>query len=246
MPKAFNVTFPNGHTASAANVQNYAELVEALIEMGLNQPRPTIVLVGGAAGLQSKDLERLRPLFAEALVPLAHRLDAAVIDGGTDTGVMALMGQSRNDATADFPLIGVLPASMVTLSDKSQQGSRGLRVEPNHSHFILVPGSLWGDETAWMTSTVEAMTGDGACVTVLLDGGETAWEDVAESVRAERPVIVVGGSGRVADILAAALGGAESDQRALGLARSGFLQSVRFEQGPAALIEAITGVLSAP
>lgn len=244
MPSTFNVTFPSGHGAIAAHVQNPADLVEAVAEMGLIQRNPIIVLVGGADGLQPNDLDRLRPIFSGALIPLAQRLGATVVDGGTDSGVMSLMGQARNKAGADFPLIGVLPARMVTLPQQSPHGTELLGVEPNHTHFILVPGSRWGDESPWMTSIVEAIAGDSPSLTVLVDGGETAWEDVAESVRAGRRVIVVDGSGRVADILAAALAGTESEERALSLVSSGLLRAVGFDQGPTALREAAMGIIS--
>ena len=144
---------------------------------------------------------------------------------------------------ADSPLIGVVPASMVTLPNQSQQATGSLEVEPYHTHFILVPGSRWGDEAPWMTSTVQAMADGSPTVTVLVDGGETAWEDVSESVRAQRPVIVIDGSGRVADILAAALAGKQVEERALRLAGSGFLQAVRTDDGPAELTEAAMRIL---
>ena len=244
MPRTFTVNFPNGRTASAAKVQNHSELIAAITEMELDRPRPTIMLVGGAGGLQPEDLRRLRPIFTDALVPLVWQLGAAVVDGGTDFGVMALIGQARDAAKADFPLIGVLPANMVTLPNESPQATGKLQVEPHHSHFILVPGSHWGDETAWMTSIVEAIAGDSPSLTILVDGGETAWEDVAESVRAGRQVIVVDGSGRLANIFAAALAGKPSDERALSLVSSGLLQAVPFDDGPTALNEAAMRIIS--
>ena len=95
-----------------------------------------------------------------------------------------------------------------------------------------------------MTSTVEAISGGEPSVTVLVDGGETAWEDVAESVRARRPVIVVDGSGRVADTLAAALAGKEAERKALELAKSGLLQAIGLKEGSAALVNLMRRTLS--
>ena len=95
MPKSFSVTFSNGLTAFAAHVHEAEELTAAVIEMGLGRPRPTIVLVGWADGLQQTDQDR--PLFVEMLAPLVQDLGACVVDGGTDTGVMRLMGRARAD-----------------------------------------------------------------------------------------------------------------------------------------------------
>jgi hypothetical protein len=65
--------------------------------------------------------------------------------------------------------------------------------------------------------------GDGS-VTFLVNGGEIAWEDVAQSVKAGRPVIVIEGSGRTADALASALHGQTTDERAKRLVATELLQ----------------------
>jgi hypothetical protein len=73
----------------------------------------------------------------------------------------------------------------------------------------------------------------GASVTVLANGGEVAWSDAGESVAAGRPVIVVDGSGRTADVLAAALRGEPADSRAAPLVASGLVHACTLE--PASL-----------
>ena len=80
-----------------------------MTELDLHAPGPVVVLVGGADGLDDDQLARLRPLFEEGLAPLADALGACVIDGGTDTGVMGLIGQARAKLGAGFPLIGCRP-----------------------------------------------------------------------------------------------------------------------------------------
>jgi hypothetical protein len=62
-------------------------------------------------------------------------------------------------------------------------------------------------------------------VTVLVNGGDTAWEDVRHSVEAGRPAIAVAGSGRTADRLAQALRGEIADERAIALSASGLLRA---------------------
>jgi thiamine biosynthesis lipoprotein ApbE len=61
---------------------------------------------------------------------------------------------------------------------------------------------------------------------VLINGGEITWVDAAESVEEGRSVVVIAGSGRAADTLAAALNGATTEQRAKTLVASGLLQAV--------------------
>jgi hypothetical protein len=68
------------------------EVPGRLAELGLRPPRPVVVLVGGADGLDDAGLARLRPLFEEGLAPLADSLGACVVDGGTDAGVRSRPG----------------------------------------------------------------------------------------------------------------------------------------------------------
>ena len=244
MPESFTLTFPNGITAFAARVQGAAELPAAVGQMGLSGPRPTLVLVGGADGLHQPDLHRLRPLFAGTLAPLAQDLGVSVVDGGTDAGVMRLMGQARADAKGDFPLIGVAAVGTITLPGASLTPPGTSSLEPNHTHFLLVPGSRWGDESPWLSRTAEVLADGAPSVTVLVDGGETAWQDVTESVQAHRPVVVVAGSGRVADTLAAALAGEATGERARELAASGLIHSVKLSESSDTLTQLIGEILS--
>jgi SLOG in TRPM, prokaryote len=183
------------------------EVPGRLTELDLHAPRPVVVLVGGADGLDDDQLARLRPLFEEGLAPLADALGACVIDGGTDTGVMGLIGQARAKLGAGFPLIGVSATGTVAEADSPS-------LEPNHSHVVLVPGSKWGEESPWLAEIASQVAGDSPSVTVVVNGGEVTFQDAARSVEAGRPVLVVGGSGRTADTMAAALHEDSKDKRA--------------------------------
>jgi hypothetical protein len=75
-----------------------------------------------------------------------------------------------------------------------------------------------------------------------MNGGEITLDDVTRSVEAGRPVLVVDGSGRAADDLAAALAGGSSDERLTALAASGLLTVVPVDD-PAALARALAAAL---
>ncbi len=204
MEKPFKIAFSNELAASAIRVQDSADLSVALREVGLDRPRPTLVLVGGAGGMSDTDLARLRPLFVKTLAPLAEALGAFVVDGGTDVGVMRLMGQARAETGATFPLVGVAVAGTVALPDVAPSRPDAAPLEPHHTHFVLAPGSDWVDGVPWLTRVAGELAGEAPSVTVLVNGGEIAREDVAHSVAVGRPVVVVAGTGRLADEIAAA------------------------------------------
>jgi len=220
------------------------ELPSRLAELHLGGARPVIVLVGGADGLDEAQLARLRPLFEEGLAPLADALGACVIDGGTDTGVMGLIGQARAKLGATFPLIGVSARGTVAEAGGTASPDDAPSLEPNHSHVVLVPGSRWGEESPWLADIASQLAGEAPSATVVINGGEVTFDDAARSVEAGRPVLVVAGSGRAADTMAAALQENSQDKRAAELAASGLVQVVDLGAGPHALARAVAGVLT--
>lgn len=211
----------------SVRVTDPSELPGALRRLGLGTPRPVVALVGGAAGLQDGD--RLRGLFTDELVPVVRRTGAAIVDGATDAGVIALVGRAHaDDEAAAFPLVGVAVEALVPAEAE---------VEPHHTHLLLVPGTAWGDETPWLARVVGALAGPRPSVTVLVEGGEIALADVEASVAAGRRVVVVEGSGRTADALAGAATGPRLD----ALRASGLVEAV----APGSLAGVLAQILEA-
>jgi hypothetical protein len=76
-------------------------------------------------------------------------------------------------------------------------------LEAHHTHFLFVPGEKWGDESPWLSMVATALAGSAPSATLLVNGGDVSRRDVALSLQARRPVVVVAGTGRLADELAA-------------------------------------------
>ena len=179
-----------------------AERLACRLHAGLNRyslAQPPIDVVGGAGDLP--DDQGLGSLFAE-IVALSERLRSSIVDGGTDAGIMRLGGKASAAAQATFPLVGVAAEGTVVIPGGLPAGEDAYPLEPNHSRFVLVPGSDWGDEVPWLGRVAEALAGSAPTATVLVNGGDVARRDVEASVEAGRAVVVVAGSGRAADELA--------------------------------------------
>ncbi|UBF24660.1 hypothetical protein K9N68_23725 [Kovacikia minuta CCNUW1] len=245
MEHPFEIIFPNGSTAEVIQLHSSADLDFILQKLGIDDQRPAMVVIGGASKLSEADFNRVRQLFAKVLAPLAQKWRAAVVDGGTDAGVMRLMGQARMEIGADFPLVGVIPIGLATLPNQTAPSPEAAPLEANHTHFVLVPGSRWGDESMWIASIASAIADATASVTVLVNGGEVAWRDASESVEADRSLIVVAGSGRTADILAKAVRGQSTDQRADEIVSSGLVQAIDLEAGASAFAIMIEEIFAA-
>jgi hypothetical protein len=232
-----------GASILVTRVERGGDLGATLRAMGLALSRPVLVIVGGAGGLDEAAQVRLRSLFVEGLAPLAARLDVTVVDGGTDAGVMRLMGEARTEIGGTFPLVGVAPAGKAAIPG-DPSATEGHRLEPRHSHIVLVPESTWADGAPWIADVASAIAGSQPSVTVLIDGGEVSWTDAQASLAAGRPVIVVAGTGRVADELASAGQGSADDRRAAALIASGQLIVVDFADGLGAVAAAVDRVLA--
>jgi SLOG in TRPM, prokaryote len=210
-------------------VEEEGDLPPALAQLGLAPAAGAIALVGGAEGMSPDELRRVEPLFRDALVPAASSAGAVVVDGGTDAGVMRLVGRAWADAGASFPLVGVVAAALLDGRDGTAGRDDAPLPEPHHTHFVLVPGSKWGDESPWLARVVTVLA-PAASVTLLVNGGEIAWDDVERSVAAGRRVIAVEGSGRTADELAAAVRGDGSDPRAQALIESRLVEAIAWDE----------------
>jgi len=244
MEKPFQINFSTGQTANTIRVDNFSDLPNAVKNLGLPNSSPTIVIVGGASGISDSDLVLLRQMFVEVLAPLAQSLGAVVVDGGTDAGVMQLMGNARTQTGSTFPLIGVAAIGTVVLPHTTAGSANTAPLEPNHTHFVLVPGSNWGDESPWIASIASQISLGKPSLTIVINGGEITWQDVSQSVKADRPILTLAGSGRTADKIAAALAGGAMDERARELIAFGQVQSIDLMKGSDSIAQAITGMLS--
>ena len=242
MEKLFSIAISNGLTAPAIRVESRKDLSNAMNELDFHSPRPVLVILGGAGKMSEADLTRLRSFFVKVLAPLVEELGASVVDGGTDFGVMQMIGQARAEISATFSLIGVIPVGKVALSGQIPPESTAL--EPHHSHFVLIPGSNWGDESPWLADVATLVAKDTPSVAVLVNGGEISQKDVSESLKANRPVLAVAGSGRLADTLTAALRGETTDEGVRELVASGLVQAIDFKESFDDLTELIKSYLS--
>ncbi len=210
--------------ASLVHVDSLRQIPLAVKHLGVPQGRPVIVVVGGAGRLSDQDLHKIEHLFQNVLAPVAETCGAVVVDGGTDAGVMKLMGKARSLTKSHFPLVGVSPGELSILPDTQASHTEAAPLEPNHTHFILVKGDRWGDESKYLARVATQIAGKSPSIAIVINGGEITLRDAECSVQEKRPLWVIEGTGRTADRLVAATRGAEDD-RLLRIAESGYVQT---------------------
>jgi hypothetical protein len=181
-----------------------SDLTQAISGLGLEGNHPVIVLIGGDIDqLQAEATRRA----IQTISRLAEDMNAAVICGGTDTGVMAEIGQIRGQKSYQFPLVGVAPKELVSWPGGPRStkflwwGKQRWQLEPHYSHFILVPGSQFGDASPWIVDAATILSEGNRSVTILINGGEVSRKDIELSLEHGRPVIALSRTGRLADEL---------------------------------------------
>ena len=182
-----------------------SNLGQAISELRLDSGYPVIVLIGGGIDEQEAAVTRRA---IQTLANIAEDMNAAVICGGTDMGVMAEIGQIRWQNHYKFPLVGITLEELVTWPGGPRStkflwwGKQRWQLESHYPHFILVPGSQFGDESPWIVDTATILSKGHQCVTVLINGGEVSRKDIELSLENDRPVIALSRTGRLADELA--------------------------------------------
>jgi hypothetical protein len=123
----------------------------------------------------------------------------------------------------------------------------GAELEPGHTGVVVVPGTAWGDESPWLATVARHLAGDSPAVTLVVNGGEITFQDIANSIADRRPVIVVDGTGRTADLIARATADPtatpDDDLRPAAIAASSLVQVISLAD-PAVLAAAVESSLT--
>jgi hypothetical protein len=197
------INFPDGQAFCVFPAER-SDLAQAISELHLNENYPVIVLIGGEIDRQEAEATRRA---IQTISRIAEELNALIVCGGTDMGVMAKIGQMRAQNHYKFPLIGITLEEMATWPEGPRStkfmwwGKQRWQLEPHYSHFILVPGSDFGDESPWIVDAATILSKGRQSVTILINGGEVSRKDIKLSLKHGRPVIALSSTGRLADEL---------------------------------------------
>jgi len=195
------IYFPDRHTPCVFPMLR-SDLPEATSELKLDGSYPVIVLIGGEIDEHQAHASQQA---IQTIAKVAERLHAVIICGGTNMGVMAKIGQIRLLNHYKFPLIGVAPEELVAWPGGPHNtkflwwGKQRWQLESHYSHFILVPGSQFGDESPWIVDAATILSKGHSSVTILINGGEVSRKDIDLSLEDGRLVIALNHTGRLAD-----------------------------------------------
>jgi hypothetical protein len=238
----YTIRFREGRAARAIRVHPTISTAKIVRLLRLQSPRPMLFVSGGATDMSSSDIQETRDIMQTVVARFAHERSLGVVDGGTASGVMAMMGAARRDHGYDFPLIGVSPLGLIAYPGYHNP-KKEADLDSGHSHFVLIDSAEWGDETELYMALTHTLAGDRPRMGVLANGGQiTRKEAYLATCVYDMQILVLADSGRFADELAAAVKrGASDNPTVRKIIRSGNVQVVSIHDG----VEAVWDRLAA-
>lgn len=200
MEPMFSIDFDEGRTAGALHAAPDALASEVLAALSLPDYRGMVLVHGGAGGMSAELYPPVRRFLVEGLAPLAQEHRLLVVDGGTEVGVMRLLGEARQAVQGTFPLVGVLPQRFADYPGCPSTAEHRVPLSPYHSHFVFVEGDHFGAESGLLIAMLQASGRPGAAM--VINGGDIVLEEAKAHAERGNPLITVRGSGRIADRLA--------------------------------------------
>ncbi|MEL6310120.1 MAG: hypothetical protein AAFN11_12925 [Chloroflexota bacterium] len=210
----FLIPFGEGQFSPAMRVKRDENPHKVIDDFNLLHPRPTIFITGGASKMSAEDIERTRTLIEDCIAAFAEQHKITIVDGGTEAGVMDMMGDARRKHQYKFPLVGVAPFGKVSFPQHENKNGEA-ELQDGHSHFVLVESDEWGGESEMIVGLTKAIAqGATPMVGVLINGGKIAEREVylASATGENRmPLIIIDGSGRTADNISTAFKTQQTD-----------------------------------
>jgi hypothetical protein len=246
MPKTTieQISFNDQRRARSIRTGQKEAISRTLAALELPTHRSLLILNGGTATTDTSLEAALKPVLVDGLARVVCDEEITTITGGTDAGIFHLFGQGLGRWGRTAPCIGVAVHSLVSWPG---QPAGEAHLEPHHSHFVLVEGERWGDETETMYALAAALGNDCPSVAVFAGGGEIALHEMLVNVAQGRSMILLAGSGRAVDaVLAARRGQSPDDPRVAQIAGKGKIIAYDIASAPSTLVQLVRQAVASP
>ena len=195
------VQFSNGQFAKILQTPNDIPSKELWQQLGIDDANALILLSGNADKLVDEISSKLEQLFSRGIVRAAKESHAMILDSGIEGGVMSIIGRSLSDQNKDLALVGMVAGNKINCPE-DMNATDGLNLESNHSHFIILEDDKPQTKFKMLFNLVQYLQQRLPIVTLLVGGDKDNKTEVLRSIRLGLPVIIVEGSGGLADTLA--------------------------------------------
>lgn len=238
--RAFTIQFSPGQFSPAVQIAPGQDVQQVIDTFGLIVPRPVIYIIGGAGAMSAADIARTQEIIDKGIASFAHEHNITVISGGTEAGVMQLIGQTRRYNHYKFPLIGVAPVSKIAYPGWNNP-QKEAQLDEGHSHFVLVQTADWGGESQTIVNLARRIMGNQKAICILINGGRIAEQEVYLATTKDEPripIIVLDGSGRAADDIGSAIKTGRTSKAIIKtIIEGGDIRLVSIADGPRAVYQ---------
>lgn len=223
------------------------EIVIQMMETKWDMTPPSMLIsvTGGAGNLRRAIGQTLQDQFKKGLVAAAKSANAWIVTGGTNCGVMEIVGDAVHESFGQVTTIGCASwgivkgrSQLINKKEKlfsgqqkqpmadnkihkyntkslTEANERGAYLDPFHTNFLLVDNGTQGKygvevefrsrlENKLSHYYEEEFGKKVPVIVILMEGGPNSVQTCLTSVRKNIPVLVLEGTGRAADIIAAA------------------------------------------
>lgn len=187
----------------------------------MNMPKLIISVTGGAQNFHTP--QNVKNAFKLGLIKAATSTNTLIITGGTNTGVMKLVGEAIVESVVDLSKVTVLGiATWGKVADRENllatekcidyhpEPGNDVKLDPNHTHFILADdGSTgkFGVEIEFRSNLEKKLKN---ClvsekiptILIVVQGGHNTLGTVMKAVENDVPILVLEGSRGCADLIA--------------------------------------------
>jgi hypothetical protein len=169
------------------------DTVDSIVAQIKGQPSPLVILLGDYdASLDPT----VKSLFSRVIVPTAIGSGVVILDNGANSGCAAAVGQAARDQEQAPKLFGIAPHGADQL-------------EPNHTVIVRLSPE-WSDPMKALVQIAgelakDSAAGDRPVLSVLFGGGNAEKGALIRCARRKWPVLIVQGSGGMADALLQAM-----------------------------------------
>ncbi|WP_097183994.1 DUF4231 domain-containing protein [Blastococcus haudaquaticus] len=180
-------------------------LTSVLEELAIPVGRPVLVVVGWAGAPLSEEVQDALKLLLETVVaPVCRDEGVVVVSGGTDSGVMAALGEAMAEHAPGAELVGVAPHGKL-IGYGAAPGDLDSTLPERHHKLLRTTGDAWGSEGPTLVRVAERIAGRSGVVMLAVGGGCGTHREIKLAARRRWPVVLMTGSGGESERLAVAL-----------------------------------------
>lgn len=184
-----------------------------LTKMGVPTGRPVLIVAGAAATKLDEDVEDRQRLVLETVIaPICRECEGdevVIVSGGTDAGIMAMLGTSMAELAPRCVLLGVAPHKKLRGHGAAEDDDDAAAPEEHH-RLICTAGDDWGCEGPTLVRVADRVASGRSIVMIAVGGGRGTRREVTLAARRGWPIILVTGCNGESERLAVGLEEASS------------------------------------